>query len=258
MPEPVLAVDGLAVAYGPIRAVRGCSFEVGEGETVAIVGANGAGKTTILRALSNLVARQAGEVRLRGGSTAGLAPHALARLGLAQVPEWRGVLGRMSVLENLRVAYDVRPARAPFAAALEAVFARFPRLQERAAQRAGSMSGGEQQMLALARAIVNPPAVLLVDEPSLGLAPIMIRAAFRALAEFRRAGTAVLLVEQNVRSALALADRAYVLRLGEFVLAGPGTALLAREDELRHHLVTQAPPRGAPAARAPGDSLARA
>jgi branched-chain amino acid transport system ATP-binding protein len=192
-----------------------------------------------MRALSNLVPHQRGSIRFGARSTAGLLPHELARAGLLHVPEGRGVLGRLTVLENLRIAYDVRPCGKSFADAAAAVFERFPRLKERAGQRAGSMSGGEQQMLALAKALVNPPTVLLVDEPSLGLAPIMIREAFASLAEFRRSGIAILLVEQNVRSALALADRAYVLSQGQIVMEGESRALLAQEEALKQHLVTQ-------------------
>ena len=238
MAEAVLSAERLAIGYGPIKAVRDCSFELGAGETVAIVGANGAGKTTLMRALSNLIPLEAGTIRFHGRATAGLPAHALARAGLVHVPEGRGVLGRLTVLENLRIGYDVRPCARPFEAALADVHARFPRLAERGAQRAGLLSGGEQQMLALAKALVNPPAVLLVDEPSLGLAPIMIREAFAALAQFRREGIAVLLVEQNVKSALALADRAYVLRQGAIVMTGPARELLADEVALRRHLVT--------------------
>ncbi len=240
MTEIVLAAEHLSIAYGPIKAVRDCSFVLHRGETVTIVGANGAGKSTIMRALSNLIPHQGGSIHFLGGSTQRLPAHALAQAGLLHVPEGRGVLGRLTVLENLRIAYDVRPAKQSFDAALESVYTRFPRLRERATQRAGSMSGGEQQMLALAKAVVNPPTVLLVDEPSLGLAPIMIREAFKALAELRRSGIAILLVEQNIRSALALADRAYVLRHGEIVMAGDSQSLLQQEDLLKQHLVTQA------------------
>ncbi len=240
MPEIVLAAEHLSVSYGPIKAVRDCSFVLHRGETVTIVGANGAGKSTLMRALSNLIAHQGGAIQYLGAPTETLPPHALAQSGLLHVPEGRGVLGRLTVLENLRIAYDVRPCKESFEAALGAVYGRFPRLRERATQRAGLMSGGEQQMLALAKAVVNPPTVLLVDEPSLGLAPIMIREAFKALADLRRSGIAILLVEQNVRSALALADRAYVLRQGEIVMEGDGKSLLRQEDLLKQHLVTQA------------------
>jgi branched-chain amino acid transport system ATP-binding protein len=236
--EPVLSAADLHVGYGPIMAVRGCSFQIGAAETVAIVGANGAGKTTIMRALSNLIPRARGTVKLGGRDTAGLPTHALVRAGLLHIPEGRGVFGRLSVLKNLQIAYAARPSGTAFDEALAGVFKRFPRLRERTQQRAGSMSGGEQQMLALAKAIINPPSVLLIDEPSLGLAPIMVREAFDVLAEFQRAGMAILLVEQNVRGALALAHRAYVLRQGEIVLEGPGADLLRQEEVLRAHLVS--------------------
>jgi branched-chain amino acid transport system ATP-binding protein len=238
MPDEVLAADDLSVSYGPIKAVRGCSFSLCEGETVAVVGANGAGKTTIMRALSNLIPHQGGVIKFEGRTTKNVPAYALARAGLLHVPEGRGVLGRITVLENLQIAFDVRPSVHTFEHALETVFARFPRLKERQYQYAGLLSGGEQQMLALARAIVNPPKVLLVDEPSLGLAPRMIRETFDVLTEFRRAGMAVLLVEQNVRHALMLADRGYVLRQGEVVMEGIGKRLLEHESELKQYLVS--------------------
>jgi branched-chain amino acid transport system ATP-binding protein len=236
MPDAVLAVEDLHVGYGPIKAVRGCSFLLAEAETVAIIGANGAGKTTIMRALSNLIPRERGHILFTGISTKDRGPHLLAREGMLHVPEGRGVLGRLSVAENLRIAYDVRPSGRAFEEAVALAFRRFPRLGERSGQRAGSLSGGEQQMLALAKAIVNPPKLLLVDEPSLGLAPIMIREAFAVLSEFRDAGITILLVEQNVRNALQLAQRAYVLCQGEIVLEGMSATLLAKENELRRHL----------------------
>ncbi|MBM3485728.1 MAG: ABC transporter ATP-binding protein [Alphaproteobacteria bacterium] len=239
MAETVLEARELHVGYGPIRAVRGCSFVLGTGETVAIVGANGAGKTTIMRALSNLLPRQGGAVRVLGEDTAGVPAHALVRRGLLHIPEGRGIVGRLTVRDNLRIAHDSRATASGFTEALAAAYRRFPRLEARAGQRAGSMSGGEQQMLALAKAIVNPPRVLLIDEPSLGLAPMMVREAFDVLADFRRAGMAILLVEQNVRSALALADRAYVLRQGEIVFEDTGAALLASAERLRTHLVAR-------------------
>ena len=238
MPDEVLAAEDLSVSYGPIKAVRGCSFSLCEGETVAVVGANGAGKTTIMRALSNLIPYQGGVVKFEGRTTKNVPAYALARSGLLHVPEGRGVLGRITVLENLRIAFDVRPSVQTFEHALETVFARFSRLKERQHQHAGLLSGGEQQMLALARAIVNPPKVLLVDEPSLGLAPRMIRETFDVLTEFRRVGMSVLLVEQNVRNALMLADRGYVLRQGEVVMEGISKRLLEHENELKQYLVS--------------------
>jgi branched-chain amino acid transport system ATP-binding protein len=168
-----------------------------------------------------------------------MGPHNLARAGLLHVPEGRGTLGTLAVEENLRIAYDVRPSQQSFDEAAAAVFARFPRLAERRRQRASSMSGGEQQMLALARALINPPAVLLVDEPSLGLSPLLVKEAFRVLYEFRERGTTMLVVEQNVRSALRLADRGYVLRQGEVIARGPAAELLEDRQLLNRYLGTR-------------------
>jgi branched-chain amino acid transport system ATP-binding protein len=235
----VLETRSLSVAYGPIRALSGVSIRVAEGETVAIVGANGAGKTTLMKALSALLPAQSGEIAFKGRTIKGLGPHALARAGMLHVPEGRGTLGTLTVEENLRIAYDVRPAALGYENAAAAVFARFPRLAERRRQRASSMSGGEQQMLALARAIINPPAVLLVDEPSLGLSPLLVKEAFNVLHEFRARGTTMLVVEQNVRSALRLADRGYVLRQGEVIASGPAAELLADQQLLNRYLGTR-------------------
>jgi len=225
--EPVLAVEALHVAYGPIKAVRGCTLRLDAGETVAVVGANGAGKTTLLRALSNLLPHESGSVRYLGAPTERAGPHELARRGLFHIPEGRGTLGRLEVRENLRIAYDVRPADRSFEAALERVFERFPRLRERHDQLAGTLSGGEQQMLALARALINPPRVL---------APALVEEAFAVLGEFHAEGIAILLVEQNVYSALRLAQRGYVLRQGEIVMEGPSAKLLADAEMLKHYL----------------------
>ncbi|MFO0986380.1 MAG: ABC transporter ATP-binding protein [Alphaproteobacteria bacterium] len=239
MTAPVLETRSLSVAYGPIRALSGVSIRIGEGETVAVVGANGAGKTTLMKALSGLLPAQSGEIAFQGRSIKGRGPHDLARAGMLHVPEGRGTLGTLTVEENLRIAYDVRPARLGYDEATAAVFARFPRLADRRRQRASSMSGGEQQMLALARAIVNPPAMLLVDEPSLGLSPLMVKEAFNVLHEFRDRGTTMLVVEQNVRSALRLADRGYVLRQGEVIASGPAAELLADDQLLNRYLGTR-------------------
>ena len=238
MSGPLLAARDLVAGYGPIRALNGVTLDVAAGETVAVVGANGAGKTTLMRVLSGLLPVQSGQVSFRGASIAGARPHALARGGLLHIPEGRGTLGTMTVHENLRIAYDVRPTQTAFEAALAGVFQRFPRLQERQQQKAASMSGGEQQMLALARAMMNPPEVLLVDEPSLGLSPLLVAEAFKVLREFRERGTTMLVVEQNVRGALRLADRGYVLRQGEVVMAGPAAKLLADEALLTGYLGT--------------------
>jgi branched-chain amino acid transport system ATP-binding protein len=233
---PVLSVEDLRVSYGPIKAIRGCSLQVNAGETVAVVGANGAGKTTLLRAISQTLPIEAGEVLFRGETVRGRRTHALARGGMLHVPEGRGVLPSLTVWENLRIAWEIRPARAAFEDALERAYLTFPRLKERLRQAAGTMSGGEQQMLALARAIVNPPELLLVDEPSLGLSPLLVGEAYRALRRFQEAGMTILLVEQNVQIALRFAQRAYVLKQGEIVAQGGGAELLRDPAILEHYL----------------------
>ena len=237
MPEtPILSIADLHVGYGAIKAVRGMSLAVEAGETVAVVGANGAGKTTLLRALTNMLTPERGEIRYRGRSIASLPTHVLAAEGVLHVPEGRGVIGSLSVWENLRIGWEIRPAHENFETAAGRVYRRFSRLRERRDQRAGSLSGGEQQMVALARAMINPPSLLLVDEPSLGLSPRLVGEIFEILGEFKAAGMTILLVEQNVRMALAFAHRGYVLKQGEIVLAGTGSDLLAEPDMLRHLL----------------------
>jgi branched-chain amino acid transport system ATP-binding protein len=238
---PVLTCDRLQVAYGPIKAVRGCSLEVREGETVAVVGANGAGKTTLLRAVCNMIPWSGGGVLYQGRATAGMSTHLLVRDGILHIPEGRGVIGSLTVLENLRLAYHARVVERDFAVMLEQVFEHFPRLGERRNQRAGSMSGGEQQMLALARAVVSPPRILLLDEPSLGLSPIMVREAYKVLHGFRARGMTILLVEQNVRAALKFAHRGYVLRQGAIVRQGSGEELLADAELFNQYLGVSMP-----------------
>ena len=236
MTDAVLAAHDLVVNYGPVQALRGCSIEVRPHEVVTVIGANGAGKTTLLRALSNMVPAKAGRVSFKGAALGNREPHDLARLGMLHVPEGRGVLGTLSVMENLRIAYDIRPTPEPFEKVLDEVFAHFPRLAERRNQKAGSMSGGEQQMLALSRAIVNPPDVLLVDEPSLGLSPRLVKDAYRLLRLLKQRGMAILLVEQNVSIALGFAHRGYVLRQGEIVMEGPCEQLMSDPEIMRHYL----------------------
>jgi branched-chain amino acid transport system ATP-binding protein len=220
MSAPLLEVRDLHASYGPIRALRGISLSVAAGETVAIVGANGAGKSTLMRALSGILPIASGEARFLDRDIRLARPHALARAGMLHVPEGRGTLQGMRVEENLRLAWEIRPSATPFENALALVYDRFPRLRERHAQAAGNLSGGEQQMLAIARALINRPQLLLVDEPSMGLSPLFTREVFRVLAELRDSGMTILIVEQNVRSALSLAHRAYVLNQGVFTASG--------------------------------------
>jgi len=228
----LLAVRGLGVSYGGIEAVRGVSFEVREGEIVTLIGGNGAGKSSILKAISGLVPR-AGTVVLAGRDLARVPPHRVVALGVAHVPEGRGVFGNLGVEENLRLAtwqrrFGAGAARGAgsIAADLERVFEVFPRLRERRRQPGGTLSGGEQQMLAVGRALMARPRLLLLDEPSMGLAPLLVREIFRVLGEINRAGTTILLVEQNANMALHAAHRAHVLETGAIVRSGTGAELL--------------------------------
>ena len=232
--EILLAVRGLGVTYGGIRAVRDVSFEVGGGEIVTLIGGNGAGKSSILRAISGIVPRE-GTVVYEGRDLARVPAHVIVGLGIAQVPEGRGVFGNLSVAENLRLATWQRRfgagrqqggAGAETATDLDRVFAIFPRLRERLFQPGGTLSGGEQQMLAVGRALMSRPRLLLLDEPSMGLAPLLVREIFRVLREINAAGTTILLVEQNANLALQIAHRAHVLETGTIVRSGTGQELL--------------------------------
>ena len=236
MSNKSLLVRDLHVRYGAIAALRGCSIELNMGEVVAIVGANGAGKTTLLRAISSLIKPSSGQIEFDGKNAIEIPPHQLARDGLLHIPEGRGTLPTLSVEENLRIAFDIRPSSMVFALALNKVFNLFPRLCERRKQAAGSMSGGEQQMLALARAVVNPPRVLLLDEPSLGLSPVMVAEAYRVLKLLQNPDMAILVVEQNLHAALRFAQRAYVLRQGQVVHQGTSNALLADSKMMNHYM----------------------
>jgi len=222
----MLEVCGLEVYYGGIAAVKGIDFEVSEGELVCLIGANGAGKTTTLKAIAAMVAPSKGEIRLQGMSTTGLASFELVRRGLALVPEGRGVFGRLTVRENLEMgAYHRRDGE--IAQDLEKVFALIPRLHERRDQTGGTLSGGEQQMLAIGRALMSRPKLLLLDEPSMGLAPLMVQKVFETIQTIAREGVTILLVEQNAKLALELATRGYVMESGRITLSGEAGALLA-------------------------------
>ena len=221
----VLQVQGLHVAYGGIQAVKGVDFEVREGELVCLIGANGAGKTTTLKAITASLAAQSGQVYYQGQSTVGLGAWDLVAQGLVMVPEGRGTFARMTITENLQMGAYVRSDdQVPHD--MERVFTLFPRLRERAAQLAGTMSGGEQQMLALGRALMARPRLLLLDEPSMGLSPLMVDKVFEVISDIHRQGTTILLVEQNASRALALADRGYVMDSGEITMSGPAAQLL--------------------------------
>jgi branched-chain amino acid transport system ATP-binding protein len=222
----VLEVTGLSVAYGGIQAVRGISFHVEEGEMVSLIGANGAGKTSSLKAISRVLDSAGGSVRFCGRDITRLPPHGLVREGIALVPEGRGVFPRLSVEENLAMGAFARSDSAEIAKDLEQVYGHFPRLRERTAQLAGTLSGGEQQMLAIGRALMSRPRLLLLDEPSMGLAPIMVEKIFDVIQTVAREGMTILLVEQNARLALEVSRRAYVMESGEITLTGDARELL--------------------------------
>ena len=232
----MLEVTGLSVAYGGIRAVRSITFHVAEGETVALIGANGAGKTSTLKALARLLDPAGGCVRFLGEDLTRLAPHRLVEKGIALVPEGRGVFPRLSVAENLAMGAFVRRDRAAVAADSERIYDLFPRLRERAGQLAGTLSGGEQQMLAVGRAIMTSPKLLMMDEPSLGLAPLVVKMIFEIVKEINKAGVTVLLIEQNAKAALEIADFAYVLETGRLTMSGPGRELLADDGVRKAYL----------------------
>ena len=226
MATSLLRVTGLKVAYGGIQAVKGVSFEVNQGELVSLIGANGAGKTTTLKAVTGIQPVAAGEIEFMGKSIKGQGAWELVQQGLVMVPEGRGVFSRMTITENLQMGAFVR-ADDEIGADIDKVFKIFPRLAERAKQLAGTMSGGEQQMLAMGRALMARPKVLLMDEPSMGLSPIMVDKIFEVVNDIHKQGTTILLVEQNASRALALADRGYVMESGEVTMSGEAKGLLA-------------------------------
>ncbi|WP_323017949.1 ABC transporter ATP-binding protein [Castellaniella sp.] len=225
----LLEIEDLRVNYGHIQALKGISLQVAEGEVVAILGANGAGKTTLMRTLSGLLTPHSGKITFAGHDTTRMGADRIVRLGIGQSPEGRRVFGTLSVAENLRMGGFTRPPT-EITESCEHVYQIFPRLYERRAQLAGTLSGGEQQMLAIGRALVTKPRLLLLDEPSLGLAPIIVRNIFQVLRDVRATGVTILIVEQNARMALKLADRGYVLEVGKLSHEGPARELLASPE----------------------------
>ncbi len=226
MPDPILRISGLKVSYGGIQAVKGIDLEVQPGELVALIGANGAGKTTTLKAVTGTQAWADGEVLYRGESIRGVGSHTLVSRGLAMVPEGRGVFARMTIVENLLMGAFTRSDKAEIRADTERMFDSFPRLKERAEQMAGTLSGGEQQMLAMARALMSRPTLLLLDEPSMGLSPLLVEKVFEVVRAVSAQGTTILLVEQNARLALLAANRGYVMDSGLITLSGDAKQLL--------------------------------
>ena len=224
----MLAVNDIHVYYGSIHAVKGVSLEVNEGEIVTLIGANGAGKSTVLNTISGLLHPRGGSVTFLGQDLKGVPPHKLVARGMAQVPEGRRIFLQMTVEENLEMGAYTQ-SKASIDGSIEDVYRRFPRLQERRKQIAGTLSGGEQQMLAMGRALMSHPRLLMLDEPSMGLAPILVEQIFDIIRELHAAGTTILLVEQNAQAALSVADRAYVLETGRISLSGTGAELMASE-----------------------------
>lgn len=228
----MLTVNDINVFYGAIHAIKGVSLEVNEGEIVTLIGANGAGKSTILRTISGLLKPKNGSIQFEGQEIAGMPAHEIVKTGISQVPEGRRIFAEMSVLENLELGAFTRKDKDGIKADMELVFERFPRLKERIGQLAGTLSGGEQQMLAMGRALMSRPRLLLLDEPSMGLAPLLIKEIFAIIQDINKTGTTVLLVEQNANMALSIAHRAYVLETGRITLSGDAKELAA-SDEVR-------------------------
>ena len=227
----MLKVDNINVYYGAIHAIKNVSFQVNEGEIVTLIGANGAGKSTILKTISGLLHTKTGSVSFQDHNLKSAPPHKIVEMGIAHVPEGRRVFSRMSVEENLEMGAFTQPNDS-VNAAIEHVYERFPRLKERRKQVAGTISGGEQQMLAMGRALMAKPKILLMDEPSMGLSPLLVQEIFRIITDINKQGTTILLVEQNAKMALAIANRAYVLETGKITLEGTG-AELANDERVQ-------------------------
>ncbi|WP_298590803.1 ABC transporter ATP-binding protein [uncultured Selenomonas sp.] len=236
MAEIMLKIDTIHVYYGAIHALKGVSLEVHKGEIVTLIGANGAGKSTTLRTVSGLLAPKSGGISFLGENIAGMPAHEIVKHGISQVPEGRRIFAEMSVQENLEMGAFTRKDKAGVEKDFEIVYNRFPRLKERRKQQAGTLSGGEQQMLAMGRALMSRPKLLLLDEPSMGLAPLLIREIFSIIEDINREGTTVLLVEQNANMALSIAHRAYVMETGRITLQGAAKELAASEDVRKAYL----------------------
>ena len=232
----MLKVTDMQVYYGNIQAIKGVSFEVNEGEIVTLIGANGAGKTTILHTLSGILTPKSGDIMYKGQSIVKVPGHKIVPMGMAQVPEGRRVFSRMTVQENLEMGAYTRGDRKEMDESLQIVFQRFPRLKERRKQISGTLSGGEQQMLAMGRALMSKPSLMLLDEPSMGLAPLLVDEIFDIIKSINESGTTILLVEQNANRALHLAHRGYVLETGKIVLQGTGEELLSSEEVKQAYL----------------------
>ena len=233
---PLLEVKDLYVNYGMIKAIKGVSFEVYEGEIVSLIGANGAGKTTIMHAINHLIESQSGQILFENNDLTKIAPHKIVNIGLTQVPEGRRVFSELSVKDNLILGAYSRKDKKEFEETLKSVYEKFPILKERENQEAGTLSGGEQQMLAVGRALMSHPKVLLLDEPSMGLSPLYVDIIFKTIKEINEAGTTIFLVEQNAKKALSIATRAYVIETGNITKVGTGKELLNDEDVIKAYL----------------------
>ena len=232
----MLSIENLEVYYGAIHAIKGISFDVEQGEIIALIGANGAGKTTILHTITGLVPAKHGSIKFNDKELTKTPAHKIVSMGMAHVPEGRRVFAELSVYENLMLGAYTRKDKAEIAQSLEMVFKRFPRLQERRSQSAGTLSGGEQQMLAMGRALMSKPSIILMDEPSMGLSPLYVSEIFDIIQEINKSGTTVLLVEQNAKKALSIANRAYVLETGKIVLSGDAKELMNDDSVKKAYL----------------------
>ena len=232
----MLEIKDLEVCYGVIRAIKGISFEVNQGEVIALIGANGAGKTNILHTITGLVPAKSGSILFEGKELTKTPAHKIVSMGMAHVPEGRRIFQQLSVLENLKLGAYTRKDKNEIAQSLKMVYERFPRLEERKNQVAGTLSGGEQQMLAMGRALMSKPRIILMDEPSMGLSPLLVTEIFDIIKVISESGTTVLLVEQNAKKALSIADRAYVLETGNITLSGKASDLMNNESVQKAYL----------------------